>query len=92
MGLYKIMEKMRGVAYCLDLPTELSGIHNVLHLSSLRKSFGDHTLAVVDPDSIPLQLNLIYEEKLVQIINWKEKELHNGKILLVKVLWWNHNV
>ncbi|XP_042974631.1 uncharacterized protein LOC122306264 [Carya illinoinensis] len=86
VGPYEIVEKVGVVAYCLELPTEFHGIHNVFYVSSLKKSFGNQTPMIVDPDSIPLQSNLTYEEKPMQIIDWKDKELWNCKIPLVKVL------
>ena len=87
VGPYEIVEKVRVVAYRLELPTEFHRIHNVFHMSSLKKSFGNQTPMIVDPDSIPLQPNLTYEEKPMQILDWKDKELRNRKIPLVKVLW-----
>ncbi|XP_042974761.1 uncharacterized protein LOC122306400 [Carya illinoinensis] len=87
-----MVEKIRAVAYHLELLIEFHEIHNVFHVSSLKKSFGNQTLAVVDPNSIPLQFRLTYEEKPLQIIDWKEEELQNCRIPLVKVLWQNHNV
>ncbi|KAF5462798.1 hypothetical protein F2P56_018775 [Juglans regia] len=92
VGLYEIVEKVGAVAYRLELPTEFQEIHNVFHVSSLKKSFGNQTQVVVDPDSIHSQSNLTYDEKLIQIIDWKDKELWNRKIPLVKLLWQNHNV
>lgn len=73
VGPYEILEKVRAIAYHMDLPTKFYGIQNVFHVSSLKKSFGDQTLAEFDPENIPLQPNLTYEEKLVQIIDLKKE-------------------
>ena len=59
------------MAYRLDLPEELSRVHNVFHISMLLKyiSYPSHVL-----------------EKPVQILGREEKELRNKTISLVKVL------
>ncbi|KAF5462774.1 hypothetical protein F2P56_018755 [Juglans regia] len=92
VGSYKILEKVGAITYYLDLPTEFYGIHNVIHVSSLKNGFRVKTTTIMDLESTPLQPNLTYEEKAVQIIYYKEKKLHNCKISLVKVLWQNHNI
>ncbi|KAF5465329.1 hypothetical protein F2P56_015348 [Juglans regia] len=92
VGPYEIMEKLGAVTYRQDLPTKFQGIHNVFHVSSLKKSFEKQIPTVVDTRDISLQLNLTYEEVPIQIIDWKEKELQNRKIPLVKVLWQNYDV
>lgn len=93
MGAYEILEKVEAVAYCFYLPTEFYRINNVFHMSLLKKSFGDQTLAIIDPESIPLQSNLTNVEKLVQIIDWKERNFvtarfhwskHYGRIIMFK--------
>lgn len=72
----------------MDLPAEMQGIHDVFHLSTLKKSFGEKPV-VMEPGKIRLQPNLSCEEWPVQIVDPKEQELRNRKITLVKVLWNN---
>lgn len=84
VGPYEIVERLGPVAYQLSIPVELQGKHEVFHVSSLKKSFGD--LWPVDTSHIHLQPNLSYEECPVQIVYWKDQELRNRKIPLVKVL------
>ncbi|KAF5442775.1 hypothetical protein F2P56_035397 [Juglans regia] len=89
VGPYEIIERVGLVAYRLSLPMELRGIHDVFHVSSLKKSFGDQGPIVVDPSHIQLQPNMSYEEwpvQIIEIIDWKDHELRNRKIPLVKVL------
>ncbi|XP_040988927.1 uncharacterized protein LOC121236542 [Juglans microcarpa x Juglans regia] len=92
VGPYEILEKVGAVAYRLELPTELQGIHNIFYVSSLKKSFKKQIPTVVDTRDISLQPNLTYKEVPIQIIDWKDKELRNHKILLVNILWRNHDV
>ena len=70
----------------------MKGIHNVFHVSSLKKSFEKQIPTVIDTRDISLQPNLTYEEVPIQITDWKDKKLRNCKIPLVKVLWRNHDV
>ncbi|XP_041026989.1 uncharacterized protein LOC121267194 [Juglans microcarpa x Juglans regia] len=89
---YEILVKVGAAAYRLDVPIEFQGIHNVFHISSLKKSFEKQIPTVVNTRDISLQPNLTYEEVPIQITDWKDKELWNRKIPLVKVLWRNLDV
>ena len=79
------------MAYRLDLPEEFSRVHNVFHISMLRKYIPDPS-HVLDTPEIELRDDLSYEEQPVQILGREEKELRNKTISLVKVLWRNHLV
>ena len=76
-----MIEKVGLVAHRLSLPLGLEKIHNVFHVSMLRR---------YRFDPIVLRPDLTYEEELVEILAREVKELLNKKILLVKVLWRNH--
>ena len=78
------------MAYRLALPPELSRVHNVFHVSMLRKYVPDpsHILA---EQPVELREDLTYEEGPVQILDRREQVLRNKVIPLVKVLWRNHS-
>ncbi|GKD61376.1 hypothetical protein Tco_1298885, partial [Tanacetum coccineum] len=46
VGPFKIIEKVGPVAYRLDLPEELNGVHDTFHVSTLKKCLADPTLQV----------------------------------------------
>ena len=46
VGPFEIVERVGPVAYRLNLPEELSGVHNVFHVSNLKKCLADETLIV----------------------------------------------
>ena len=74
------------MAYRLDLPVELEGIHSTFHVSHLRKCLADEVLHVPLND-IELDEQLNYVEQPIEIVDRKEKQLRNKGILLVKVIW-----
>ncbi|KAL6211008.1 hypothetical protein ACLB2K_016237 [Fragaria x ananassa] len=91
IGPYEIIERVGSLAYRLVLPSELSRIHNVFHVSMLRKYIADPS-HVLEEQPISLQKDLSYEEEPVQILDRKEQVLRSKSIPLVKVLWRSHQV
>ena len=89
IGPYEVIEKVCLVAYHLTLPPDLEKIHNVFHVSMLRR-YRSNPSHVVSSETIELRPDLIYEEEPVELLAREVKELRNKKILLVKVLWRNH--
>ncbi|XP_060972342.1 uncharacterized protein LOC133038268 [Cannabis sativa] len=79
------------VAYRLALPPSLSAVHNVFHVSMLRKYVSD-PMHVLSYEMLELQPDLSYDEQPVQILDRKEKVLRTKTISLVKVLWRNSKV
>ena len=91
IGPYEVIEKVGPVAYRLALPPELERIHNVFHISMLRRYRSDPS-HVVSSETIELRPDLTYEEEPIEIVAHEVKEPWNKRILLVKVLWRNHKI
>ena len=91
IGQYEMIEKVGLVAYRLALPPELEMIHNVFHVSMLRRYRSDPS-HVVFSEVIELRPDLTYEEEPIEILAQEVKELWNKQIPLVKVLWRNHKI
>jgi len=72
---YQILRKISLVAYQICLPPFLSNLHNVFHVSQLRKYISDPT-HVIKPNTIQLKNNTTP----IQIINKKVKELRDKHI------------
>ena len=91
IGPYRIVERIGEVAYRLELPSDLDRIHDVFHVSMLRKYIPDPS-HVLTEQPVEIQENLTYEEEPVQILDRREQVLRNKTIPLVKVLWRSHTV
>ncbi|XP_073279514.1 uncharacterized protein [Primulina huaijiensis] len=76
-------------AYRVALPLDLDRVHNVFHVSMLRKYVSDPT-HVLRHEPLDLMPNLSYRERPVQILDRKVKVLRNKEIGIVMVLWSNH--
>jgi hypothetical protein len=86
IGPYKILERVGKVAYRLALPPDLSRIHNVFHVSMLRKYVHDPS-HVLTYQPMGLDEHLTYEEEPVEILDRKEQVLRAKRVPVVKVRW-----
>ena len=91
IGPFEILERVGEVAYELALPLSLASVHNVFHVSMLKK-YIQNISHVLSYKQLELGSDLSYEEQPIQILDKEEKQLRNRKIPLVKVLWKNHSV
>ncbi|XP_050137352.1 uncharacterized protein LOC126613798 [Malus sylvestris] len=91
IGPYMITERVGEVAYMLELPPELSKVHDVFPVSMLRHYVSDPS-HVIPHQPLEINSDLTYDEEPVTILDWKDKELRNKTMHLVKVLWRNHSV
>ena len=85
IGPFEIVDGIGPVAYRLDLPEEFSRVHNVFHISMLRKYIPNSSHVLETPE-IELRDDLSYEEQPMQIFGREEKEICNKTVSLVKVL------
>ncbi|XP_020114541.1 uncharacterized protein LOC109728533, partial [Ananas comosus] len=91
IGPFEILERVGAVAYKLALPPRLAGVHNVFHVSNLRKYIRNST-HVLEYEPVELREDMSYEEYPVCILNREVKKLRSRKIPYVKVQWSNHAV
>ncbi|KAA3470522.1 hypothetical protein EPI10_016227 [Gossypium australe] len=89
LGPYEVLKRIRPVAYQLELPSKLDCIHDVLHVSMLRRYHFDPSHVILI-DEINVRLYLTYDKVLVQILDHEVEKLRKKQIPLVKVLWQNH--
>ncbi|GKV45643.1 hypothetical protein SLEP1_g52705 [Rubroshorea leprosula] len=89
IGPFEILEMVGEVAYRIALPPELSNVHNVFHVSVLRK-YESNPSHVINYEPLELKEDLSYTKQPIQILDRKEKVLRNKTVSLVKVLWQHH--
>lgn len=91
IGPHQITRRIGEVAYGVELPPKMFLVHNVFHVSMLRKCLADASQVIL------LQLDefeedLTFIEDVIQILDKKEQVLKNKVIPLVLMLWRHHNV
>ncbi|KAD7479850.1 hypothetical protein E3N88_02986 [Mikania micrantha] len=79
IGPFRIIARIGNFAYRLELPDELSGIHDTFHMSYLRKCLADES-AYVPFEDLEIDDKLNYIEKPVAILDRKVKQLRNKSL------------
>ncbi|GKB21892.1 putative reverse transcriptase domain-containing protein [Tanacetum coccineum] len=86
IGPFKIIAKVGTVAYRLELPEKLSGVHSTFHVLKLKKCMADEPLAIpLDEIQVDDKLNFI--EEPIKIMDREVKRLKQSRIPIVKVCW-----
>ncbi|GJU45183.1 putative reverse transcriptase domain-containing protein [Tanacetum coccineum] len=86
IGPLKILARVGPVAYTLELPEELQGIHSTFHVSNLKKCLVDKNL-IIPLDEIQLDDKLHFIEEPVEIVDREVKRLKQSQIPIIKVRW-----
>nr|GFC53670.1 putative reverse transcriptase domain-containing protein [Tanacetum cinerariifolium] len=84
VGPVKELERVKDVAYKLELPEKLSRVHNTFHVFNLKKCHADEPLAV-PLDGLQFDDKLYFVEKPVEIMDREVKRLKRSRIPLVKI-------
>jgi hypothetical protein len=69
---FSILERCGTVAYKLELPSSLSGVHNIFHVSQLKRCL-KAPVNVVLPEVEPLEADLMYLEHPIKILDQKSR-------------------
>nr|GEX22608.1 putative reverse transcriptase domain-containing protein [Tanacetum cinerariifolium] len=85
-GHFKILAKVRIIAYRLELPEQLSRVHSTFYVSNLKKCLSDETLVIM-LEEIQIDNKLHFIEEPVEIMDRKVKRLNQSCIPIVKVCW-----
>jgi hypothetical protein len=89
IGSFPILERCGQVAYKLQLPESLSAMHNVFHVSQLKKCLRipDRTIDVVD---VTLEPDLTYSEHPIRVLDQKDRITQKRTLKFYKVQWNQH--
>ncbi|GKB79080.1 putative reverse transcriptase domain-containing protein, partial [Tanacetum coccineum] len=86
VGPFKVLERIGSVAYKLELPEELSRVHNTFHVSNLKKCYADEPLSV-PLDGLHFDDKLQFVEEPIEIVDCEVKRLRKSRVPIVKVRW-----
>jgi hypothetical protein len=90
IGPFPILEQCGPVAYRLQLPETLSTVHNVFHVSQLKKCLWvpDRTVEVTDD---VLELDLTYSEHPIRVLDQKDRIIRRKTLKFYKIQWNQHS-
>ena len=89
VGPIEIKSRISDVAYRLKLPPEFSGVHDVFHVSMLRKYVKDPS-HVIRYDDVQIQPDATYIERPLRIIDVKEQVFRTRTLRWFKLPWDHH--
>jgi hypothetical protein len=90
VGPYHIINKYGPTSYQVELPSKLSGVHNVFHISQLKRCLKPPTDVVVE-DTIPLEPDLTYKTHPIKILDQQDRVMRNKTTQFYKVQWNDHS-
>jgi hypothetical protein len=86
VGPYPIIGRVGSAAYRLELPKSMSDIHNVFHVSQLRKCL-QVPESHIEEEAIQIQKDLQYREKPIKILDSAVRKTRNSEVRHCKVQW-----
>ena len=91
IGPFEVLERMGTIAYQLMLSPSMLGVHEVFHVSMLRKYTPDPA-QVVDWGQVEVDTKGTFEEGPVCILDSRDQVLRRKTVRLVRVLWQHYGV
>nr|GEV25987.1 putative reverse transcriptase domain-containing protein [Tanacetum cinerariifolium] len=86
IGPFKILDRISLVAYKLELPKELSNVHNTFHVSNLKECLSNESL-IIPMKELQLVDKLNFVKKPVEVMDREVKQLKQSHIPIVKIRW-----
>jgi hypothetical protein len=90
IGPFPILEKCGTVAYKLDLPPSLAGVHDIFHVSQLKKCL-KAPVDIVLPEVTSLEADLPYLEHPIKVFDQMDRVTRCKTIKFFKIQWSNHS-
>jgi hypothetical protein len=89
VGPFEILETCGPIAYRLQLPYQLAAIHNIFHVSQLKKCIKIPT-EVINFQTIKIEPDLSYTEHPIRILDTKERSTRGETVRMFKIQWNHH--
>jgi hypothetical protein len=89
IGHFKVIEVCGPIAYRLQLPPQLAAIHDIFHVSQLRKCVKVPT-EIIDPQVIEIESDITYTEHPIKVLDTKERRTRRETIKMFKIQWDHH--
>ncbi|GKA45932.1 putative reverse transcriptase domain-containing protein [Tanacetum coccineum] len=86
VGPFKVIERVGTIAYKLELPQQLSRVHNTFYVSNLKKCMSDESL-VIPLEELHVDDKLHFVEEPVKVKDREIKQLKRSRIPIIKVRW-----
>jgi hypothetical protein len=90
IGLYPIIDKYGPTSYQVELPAKLAWVHNVFHVSQLKRWLKPPTDVVIE-DTIPLEPDLMYKAYPIKILDQQDRVTCNKTTRFYKIQWNDHS-
>jgi hypothetical protein len=81
---YPIIDKYGPLSYQVELPSKLSGVHNVFHVSQLKRCLKPPADIVIE-NTIPLEPDLMYKAYPTKILDQQDRVTRNNTTRFYKV-------
>ncbi|GJW18719.1 putative reverse transcriptase domain-containing protein [Tanacetum coccineum] len=86
VGPFKVIERVKTVAYKLELPQQLSRVHNTFHVSNMKKCLTDESL-MIPLKELRVDDKLHFMEEPVEVMDREIKQWKRSRIPIIKVRW-----
>jgi hypothetical protein len=90
IGPYEVTEKFGTVAYRIRLPDQLSAVHDVFHVSQLKKCEQVPEAQIIEETNAEIEPNLSLAEYPMRVLDHKERQTRRQKVKMYKVQWSHH--
>jgi hypothetical protein len=89
IGPFEILQVCGPVAYKLRLPSQMAAIHDIFHISQLKKCIKAPT-EIIETPAVKIEPDLSYVEQPIQILDTKERVTRRKRLKMYKILWDHH--
>jgi hypothetical protein len=90
IGPYEVTEKFGTVAYRIRLPDRLSAVHDVFHVSQLKKCEQVPEAQIIEETNAEIEPDLSLVEYPMRVLDHKERQTRRQKVKIYKIQWSHH--